>query len=69
MVPLEGFEPPTLALRKPCSTAELQRLPAVPYRPPMGGQNGSDALNGFTPERQLSRAISAYEGHFVHRFW
>jgi len=41
----------------------------VPYRPPMGGQNGSDALNGFTPERQLSRAISAYEGHFVHRFW
>ena len=25
MVPLEGFEPPTLALRKPCSTSELQR--------------------------------------------
>jgi hypothetical protein len=25
LVPLEGIEPPTLALRKPCSTAELQR--------------------------------------------
>lgn len=26
MVPLERFELPTLALRKPCSTPELQRL-------------------------------------------
>ena len=25
VVPLEGIEPPTLALRKPCSTPELQR--------------------------------------------
>lgn len=42
VVPLEGFEPPTLALRKPCSTAELQRLPTEGV-----------ALNGFEAERQL----------------
>lgn len=25
LVPMEGIEPPTLALRKPCSTPELHR--------------------------------------------
>jgi hypothetical protein len=30
LVPLERFELPTLALRKPCSTPELQRLAALP---------------------------------------
>ena len=47
MVPLEGFEPPALALRKPCSTAELQRrLGSSQRRWPV-------ALNGFAAQRQL----------------
>jgi hypothetical protein len=32
MVPLEGFEPPTLSLGRNCSSIELQRLAPRFYR-------------------------------------
>src|ERR1700675_2806369 len=46
MVPLERFELPTLALRKPCSTPELQRLapPEISYS--ARGKGSLPVLNG-----------------------
>lgn len=55
MVPMEGIEPPTLALRKPCSTPELHRRMAALWL--LGGheQAGVKLLKGGrTVKRRFS---------------
>ncbi len=51
MVPLEGIEPPTLALRKPCSTPELQRrwVKALSGSPP--GRQRVHKMPSSTPSQ------------------
>jgi hypothetical protein len=68
MVPMEGIEPPTLALRKLCSTSELHRLrPAYTKAEPLY-QRWVQVLRFTQPRyrRKESRPRGAALWHDVH---